>query len=235
MTSTANEQARAERSGGRPPATGWRLRVPNTLTCIRLVLAVACFVLLALCEFDLNRYPGPAGTPTALLLAAMAVFIIAAVTDAADGYFARRWNAITKFGRVVDPFADKILVLGSFVLLTSRSFLAPAADGQEAHLVMISGIEGWMVIVILGRELLVTSLRGLVESQGGDFSAGWAGKVKMIVQSVSIPAILLTLALADNAATGPMRVMIVAIAWTVTLVTAASAVPYIVKATKALR
>lgn len=183
---------------------------------LRLLIAVAVFAMLK--SHD-AQHPEP-------LLAAAALFVLAALTDALDGILARRWNAVTRFGRVMDPFADKILVLGALVLMTGPNFAHPTLKHPTA------GFEGWMAVVILGRELLVTSLRGLAESAGTDASANWAGKAKMILQSVSIPAILITLALTDHhAAQSAVR----AAAWATTIATAASAVPYITRAVRAHR
>lgn len=192
----------------RTPVTGWRLHTPNALVGVRLVLSVVVFALLA--------RPGVVESPR-LLIVACACFVVAAVTDTLDGILARKWNAITRFGRVMDPLADKVLVIGSLVLLAGTSFDHAA------------GFEGWMVIVMITRELLVTSLRGMLESEGIDASANWSGKAKMVLQSVSIPLILLLLALADRNS-GAVRLTIDVLAWLTTLVTALSAGPYITRA-----
>ncbi|MEL6796931.1 MAG: CDP-alcohol phosphatidyltransferase family protein, partial [Planctomycetota bacterium] len=141
------------------------------------------------------------------------------LTDAADGYLARKWNAITRFGRVMDPFADKILVLGALVLLAGPRF-----DDAGTPL---AGFTGWMVVVIIARELLVTSLRGLAEGSGIDASANWSGKIKMVLQSVAVPAVLLSIALLDQ----PMSQHVnTGLALATTIVTALSAWPYITRA-----
>ncbi|HED53148.1 MAG TPA: CDP-diacylglycerol--glycerol-3-phosphate 3-phosphatidyltransferase [Phycisphaerales bacterium] len=192
-------------------ATGWRLHTPNTLVGVRIVLSVVIFVLLSGSVYPDDR--------TTLLVAAV-LFIAAAITDALDGHLARKWHAITRFGRIMDPLADKILTLGCFVLLAGPNFANPDP---------VAGFTGWMVIVIISRELLVTSLRGMLEGEGVDASANWLGKLKMILQSIAIPAILLTLALADPLTPSLERAISV-LAWTTTLVTAASAWLYITKA-----
>lgn len=208
----------APRSDIIPRASGWKLHTPNALVGVRLALSVGVFAILAV------HRPGETGS--AALLIAAGLFILAAATDALDGFLARRWNAITRFGRVMDPFADKILVLGSFVLLAGPGFWTET-QGQ------ISGFTGWMVILIIARELLITSLRGLLEGSGSDFSAQTAGKIKMVLQSVAVPAVLVTLALhraetpsVDPASVGPAAIN-AAIAWATTLVTLASGIPYI--------
>lgn len=196
-----------------PRATGWKLHTPNALVWLRLGLAAVFFAMLS------RWTPSDEPNPDATLLTAAGLFVFAALTDAADGYLARKWNAITRFGRVMDPFADKILVLGSLVLL--------AGPGFDDAGTPLAGFTGWMVVVIIARELLVTSLRGLAEGSGVDASANWAGKAKMILQSVAIPAMLLALALlkADTAQT-----INVVLAWATTIVTALSAWPYITRA-----
>ncbi|MCH7573171.1 MAG: CDP-alcohol phosphatidyltransferase family protein, partial [Planctomycetes bacterium] len=86
-----------------------RRKLPNAITLCRLVLAVAFFATL-----NAYRYPD---TNSVWANIAIALFIIAAITDALDGYLARKWNATTMFGRIMDPFCDKFLILGAFVYL----------------------------------------------------------------------------------------------------------------------
>jgi len=164
--------------------SAWRMyrQIPNALTMARLVLAGVFFVVL-----NQYRYMGE-GSGSALLVAAFVLFLIASATDAADGYLARRWNAITLFGRVMDPVCDKILVIGAFIYLAGPRFVdvSPTADG----LTMVTGIYPWMVVVILLRELLVTSIRAALEGQGIAFGAVWAGKWKMILQVIAIPTVI---------------------------------------------
>jgi len=197
----------------RPLATGWRLHTPNTLVGVRLALSIVVFYLLS--------QPGIAQNETKLL-AACACFVLAAITDTLDGILARKWNAITRFGRVMDPLADKVLVLGSLILLAGPTFDHAA------------GFTGWMVIVIVSRELLVTSLRGMLESSGVDASANWSGKIKMVLQSVSIPLILLLLG--THALNEPNRDRVIdGLAWLTTIATALSAGPYITRAMTAFK
>src|SRR6202012_823304 len=93
------------------------------------------------------------------------------------------------FGRVVDPFVDKVLVLGSFIFFAGKNFTEPGNIGQSVT--TITGVVPWMVVVILARELLVTSLRGTMESSGQAFGAQLSGKLKMGFQSVAIFLILI--------------------------------------------
>lgn len=103
-----------------------------------------------------------------------AVFTLAASTDALDGYLARKWGVVTTFGRVMDPFCDKVLVLGGFILVAAAPY-SPA-----------SGVAPWMVVLMLSRELFVTSLRAVAESIGHPFPADRVGKYKMVIQSIAL-------------------------------------------------
>ena len=160
--------------------------VPNLITGSRLVLAAAFFVLLGLYQYEGRGHPS-------LLIAAFVIFVAALVSDYLDGYLARKWKVEGAFGRVVDPFADKILVLGSFIFFAGKNFIIPDAAFPSSHNLVktITGVAPGMVIVLLARELLVTSLRGISEAAGQNFGAVWAGKFKMAFQSGTILAILI--------------------------------------------
>src|SRR4051812_15822388 len=108
----------------------------------------------------------------------MLVFVIAAGTDWIDGWWARKYGQVTKLGRIFDPFVDKIIICGTFIFLA-------AEPG--------SGIAPWMAVVVMGREMLVTAIRGFIEQQGGDFSAQMMGKLKMVFQCAACVASLLAL------------------------------------------
>ena len=220
-----------------PKATGARAVIPNALTIGRLVLAAVFF---ALIELGLRGVEDPWSEPddrrTSVLLIALGLFVVAAITDALDGYLARKWNAISKFGRVMDPFADKILVLGAFVMLAGPAFFELPVHHDAPPGFQVSGVAPWMVVLILARELLVTSVRGFFESQGVDFSADLAGKLKMIFQSAVIPLVLLLLALGDvTRGSAPARWAIDIAVWVTVLVTLLSCLPYVIKGVQAGR
>ena len=160
-----------------------RRSVPNALTLLRLVLAAAFFA-------ALNSYRYPDHN---VLWANVAVllFVLAAVTDALDGYLARKWEATSTFGRIMDPFCDKVLVLGAFIYLAGPRFVVPAWVDEGSFFTMATCVYPWMVVVILARELLVTGFRGEAESMGISFAAGWSGKMKMILQAIVIPTVVL--------------------------------------------
>ncbi|MHC2066502.1 CDP-diacylglycerol--glycerol-3-phosphate 3-phosphatidyltransferase [Bremerella sp. T1] len=145
------------------------VNVPNTLTGIRFLLSIVAFVLL----------------PLHFIWAALAIFIIAVSTDWIDGYWARKYNQVTQFGRIFDPFVDKIIICGTFVFLV-------ALPG--------SGIAAWVAVVVMGREMLVTVIRSFVEQHGGDFSANWPGKWKMVFQCASAILSMIVLGMDEGTA-----------------------------------
>ncbi|MCE5278485.1 MAG: CDP-alcohol phosphatidyltransferase family protein [Planctomycetaceae bacterium] len=196
----------------------WKL--PNQLTLGRIVLAGVFFVLLGI--YEQGWSPGPA-----LLRAAFVLYIVAGITDVLDGYLARRMNLTSAFGRIADPFVDKVLVVGAFAMLAGSNYaMRPdlyaaipssaaldiagvmkvqfssygATAFREAdmprwlHGGMASGVQAWMVVVILAREFIVSAVRGYSESCGVKFPATYAGKIKMLVQSVAICVVLIQLA-----------------------------------------
>lgn len=146
------------------PSPVWN--VPNRLSAARIVLAIGCFLALACESYSV----------------ALALFVLAAATDWLDGYWARRFNQITQLGRILDPFADKLIVCGTFIYLAA---------------IPESGVAPWMAVVVMAREMLVTALRSFVEQSGGDFSAKWAGKWKMVLQCAAIVGTLVLLMQVD--------------------------------------
>ncbi len=209
-----------------------RRTIPNLLTVLRLVIAVAFFVLLATWTYPMRQLVVTPTHPVWAYLVAAALFGLAALTDAIDGPLARRWNAVSVFGRVMDPFADKVLVVGAFIMLAGPRF---AIEVPGRPYFQVSGVEPWMAVVILGRELLVTSIRAIAESSGKDFSADWSGKAKMILQACAIPFILVMLGLTEVKRGTPGRLAIDLAVWTTLAVTVLSAVPYIARAVRVLR
>lgn len=214
--------------------------LPNILTVSRLVLAAAFFAALELARRPIHD--------EWWLLSAAALFIVGAITDALDGWLARRWNVVSVFGRVMDPVADKVLVIGAFIYLAGPAFLTTVktADGGVRP-VQASAVDAWMVVVILARELIVTSLRSVLESRGVDFSAALSGKLKMIAQSIAVPAVLLLVALGSNLTQAspyalprpPMpdwiNILIRAIVWSTIFITAFSVIPYLTRGSRLLR
>lgn len=213
-----------------------KVHIPNLLTLSRVVLAWVFVGLLSLVHnpelvsepTDIDRLGEIAHPSSGLIIAAAVVFIIAAITDALDGHLARKWNAITKFGRIMDPMADKLLVLGGFVMLATPSFRTTLMPSETQ--LQLSAVAGWMVVAMLMRELLVTSIRGVYEADGVDFSAGSLGKAKMILQSITIPMVLLIVALGSPVPGTTGRLIIVLLVWATVITTLISGVPYIFQA-----
>jgi CDP-diacylglycerol--glycerol-3-phosphate 3-phosphatidyltransferase len=221
-----------------PQAASRKANIPNLLTLARVVLAFVFVGVLSAAQPRTISAPDAALADrvgeltqgsTTLLLVAAGIFVIAAITDALDGHLARTWNVESKFGRIMDPFADKILVLGGFVLLAGPAFSSALPSGSW---VQISGVSEWMVVVLIARELLVTSIRGVYEGEGVDFSAGSLGKLKMVLQSVCVPAVLLLVAFTSPVPGSSERTIVVLLVWATVVVTLLSAFPYIGRAMK---
>ena len=159
--------------------------VPNLLTGSRLLLAIAFFVMLSF-----YQYKGRGDEPNHWLLHwAFLTYSVALFTDFLDGYLARKWKSESAFGRVVDPFVDKVLVLGSFIFFAGKNFIIPG-PGQPLVVKTITGVAPGIVVILLARELLITSIRGSTEGSGKNFGAAWSGKIKMGFQSATILVIL---------------------------------------------
>ena len=111
-------------------------------------------------------------------IAALVIFILASLTDMLDGKIARKRNLVTNFGKIMDPLADKILVYSALVLMTG--------DGT---------VPAWMLIVILAREFAISGMRTVAASEGIVIAAGMSGKIKTVLQMISVPVLILSLAL----------------------------------------
>jgi CDP-diacylglycerol--glycerol-3-phosphate 3-phosphatidyltransferase len=195
------------------------MNLPNQITVGRLVLTVVFLILLM--SFDWRTREQQFW----LLDAAFWVFIVAAVTDILDGYLARKHNQVTSFGRILDPFVDKTLVCGGFILLLGTGFVDDQGRG-------VTGLAGWMVVVIVARELMVSGLRGFSEARGTPYASNYWGKAKMVVQCCTIPTILKSLG-PWNGSSWLMTTRTVMI-WLTVAVTAASVVAYLVASREAL-
>jgi CDP-diacylglycerol--glycerol-3-phosphate 3-phosphatidyltransferase len=179
-------------------------KVPNQISCARLVLSIVLFALI----------------PLKFYWTGMILFAIAAGTDWVDGWYARKYQQVSQLGRILDPFCDKILICGVFILL---------AVEMDSRFEWYQKIAGWMAVVVVGRELLVTLLRSLVEGSGGDFSAKMAGKVKMVFQCAAAIACLVALAMLQPETSLPLwlNVVLIATIWLAVLSTLHSGYLYI--------
>ena len=194
-------------------------QIPNSITMLRIVIAAAFFG--CLCGY---RFPdhGIAWGNLAIVF-----FILAATTDFIDGYLARKWDAVSKFGRLMDPFCDKILILGAFIFLAGPRFSNSTWIEEGQFFTMISGVYPWMVVVLIARELLVTSIRDVLESMGHQTGAKLAGKFKMVVQSIAIPTVLFLVINFRPDENPFVMIVINVLVWLVILITVWSGLPYI--------
>jgi CDP-diacylglycerol--glycerol-3-phosphate 3-phosphatidyltransferase len=174
----------------------WKF-VPNILTFARLGLTII-FLLMVF-------YSPRVADPALFLDIALALFIVAGLTDAIDGHIARRYNAATKFGRIIDPLVDKILVCGAFLCFALIG-VPKLFDWSVATLTVVH----WMVAAILiVREASVTVLRHVAESRGVDFAAVKLGKIKMFIQSFAIGTVLIKTAHVRTATWGHWFTLVV--------------------------
>lgn len=137
------------------------MNLPNKLTMFRILL-VPVFVIFMYLPIE-NKY-----------IISLLVFAVAAITDALDGKIARKYNLITDFGKFMDPLADKLLVIAALICLIEASL-----------------VPGWIVLIIVSRELAVSIMRAIVATDGKVVAAGISGKLKTITQMVSIVLLLL--------------------------------------------
>ena len=197
--------------------------LPNQLTFLRLILAVILF-----CVIAWDYY-----------LTGMVLFIIAAATDWLDGWYARRYQQVTTLGRILDPFADKVVICGTFIFLVAIPEMLDTPFG----------LRPWMVVVIVGRVLLVTALRSFIEERGSDFSAQWSGKLKMVLQCVAAGAALFYLSYGSHLSYGSpdveavrvvdapswVRFTVVGSIWAAVVLTVYSGVGYVIAAVRLVR
>ncbi|HIR18365.1 CDP-diacylglycerol--glycerol-3-phosphate 3-phosphatidyltransferase [uncultured Cloacibacillus sp.] len=173
------------------PSSPWNL--PNMLSLFRVILVPVILVFLTL--------RGQLGYVMGLNVGdciAAVVFIIASITDAVDGYIARKRNIVTNLGKFIDPLADKILVIA---VLTA--------------LVELHRFPAWMVVVIISREFIVSGLRMVAASEGVVIAASKGGKLKTVTQIIGIILLLFNIP-------GAMAVM-----WLAVILTVWSGIEYI--------
>jgi CDP-diacylglycerol--glycerol-3-phosphate 3-phosphatidyltransferase len=167
----------------------------------RLVLAIIFFTVLSNGYFNI----------------AFGAFVLAGITDWFDGYLARKRGMLTDFGRIADPFADKIIICGGFIILIlhAQTVLAP-----------------WMVVVIVAREFLINSLRSYSETKNTPVPSSMWGKSKMFLQSITIGALILFFA---HFQTDYWAMVVVTILlWAAIILTVVSGLHYLIKARQTL-
>ncbi len=138
------------------------LNLPNALALLRVLLAPLMYLFLVERElFDMHE--------SWLDYFAALIFVIASITDFFDGFIARAWNQKTTLGAILDPLADKMLILAAFL-----------------GLMMIDRANPWAVFLILTREFFITGLRVMAVSEGKNIAATMAGKIKTVFQMIAI-------------------------------------------------
>jgi CDP-diacylglycerol--glycerol-3-phosphate 3-phosphatidyltransferase len=182
----------------------------NKVTSIRFLLCIVYYVLLSLCVKE--RDPG-------LLAVSFILNQIIAWTDLLDGYLARKYKEVTHFGRIADPLVDKILVCGSFIFFLAIDPLPKI-------------FTAWFAVVVLGREFLVSGIRGAMEAAGIPFPATFWGKAKTLIQNVTVGTGL------GYAAWFPAahwtELLTIGLMWATLVATVMSGVTYVVSARKFL-
>ena len=136
--------------------------LPNSLTVMRIAL-------IPLVVWMLRKEP----TREECLITAV-IFVGAMLTDIVDGWLARKWNLVSPLGAYLDPLADKLMVMAALIML-----------------VPLAWVPAWLVLLLLGREMAITGLRGIASQQGMTLSAGTMGKVKTAFQSTALTMLLL--------------------------------------------
>ncbi len=168
------------------------MNLPNKLTMFRVIL-IPFFVVFLLVDI----------TPVDKWIA-LAVFIIASLTDMLDGKIARKYNLVTNFGKFMDPLADKLLVCSALVCL-----------------VAVDRIPAWMVIVIIAREFIISGFRLVASDNGVVIAASYWGKFKTTFQ-----IIMICLMITDLAA---LQLLTAIVTWVAVILTVVSLVDYLVK------
>ena len=168
------------------------MNLPNKLTMFRVIL-IPFFVLFMLVDIT-----------TVDKWIALAIFIVASLTDLLDGKIARKYNLVTNFGKFMDPLADKLLVCSALICL-----------------VELAKLPAWMVIVIIAREFIISGFRLIASDNGVVIAASYWGKFKTTFQMVMI-----CLLIADIAAIGIITNVIV---WIALILTVVSLIDYLVK------
>ncbi|HUG41367.1 MAG TPA: CDP-diacylglycerol--glycerol-3-phosphate 3-phosphatidyltransferase [Longimicrobiales bacterium] len=157
--------------------------IPNVITVGRILVAPAVFILILTPGF----WPR---------LVAFALFLIAAFSDLIDGHLARKHGWISDFGKLMDPLADKLLLVATFLPF----YIVSHRPGPAGHLPYWGELPLWLIVVIFGRELVVTVVRQLEAQRGRVIPAGTAGKYKTVFQNIFSGSAIFWYALRDRAA-----------------------------------
>ncbi len=175
------------------------MNLPNKLTTLRVIM-IPCFVFFLLWQNGENY---------TFRMIALALFIIASLTDLLDGKIARKYNLVTNFGKFMDPLADKLLVCSALICL-----------------IELNALPAWMVIIIISREFIISGFRLIASDNGVVIAASYWGKFKTTFQMVSVVLLILDI---------PALAFVTTICvWIALLLTIVSLVDYIYKNHKIL-
>jgi CDP-diacylglycerol--glycerol-3-phosphate 3-phosphatidyltransferase len=178
------------------------MNLPNTLTLARIFFVPLLVVVLLTREPNVDVL----GVPVHFEIWGVLILLLAASTDWADGYFARKRGEVTTLGILLDPIADKLLICAAFISLVEMK-LVPA----------------WMVVIIIGREFTVMGLRGIASAEGFTIQASALGKTKMVLQVIAVCAVIL------GAKYQVLKPLAMILLWLVVISAIASAVQYFMK------
>jgi CDP-diacylglycerol--glycerol-3-phosphate 3-phosphatidyltransferase len=180
---TLSEKFEAQVSTARALLGGDWVNLANMFTALR-VLLVPPIILLLLYEGHL-----PYNIPTNIVTGL--VFIAAALTDKADGYFARKHNTITRVGQFFDPLADKLLMLPVMATLWYVGmYVGVNAEGGQIALTKPAMFPLWVLLLVMAREFLISGIRVIGARRSISFPASWSGKVKMFSQVVVVSVLI---------------------------------------------
>ncbi|MDD6616001.1 MAG: CDP-diacylglycerol--glycerol-3-phosphate 3-phosphatidyltransferase [Lachnospiraceae bacterium] len=170
------------------------MNLPNKLTVLRVIM-VPFFVFFMLWDGfgDTGKY------------VAVVLFILASMTDWLDGYLARKNHLVTDFGKFMDPIADKLLVCSALICLVEKQLLA-----------------GWIVIIIIGREFIISGFRLVASDKGVVIAASYWGKFKTVSQMLMVILLILDLG-------GVFQVLAQILVWVALALTVISLIDYLVK------
>jgi len=170
-------------------------QIPNILTLGRFVLTVIFLIMIL---YAPPRYAAGGLAFPDFLDIAFVLFVVAGLTDIVDGAIARKLKVTSKFGRMIDPLADKVLVCGAFICFAIIGEPKLFGLGPAALAVI-----HWSVVgVIILREAYVTTLRHIAEAKGVNFAATFSGKIKMFLQSFAIGTVVMKMAHVQTATWG---------------------------------
>jgi CDP-diacylglycerol--glycerol-3-phosphate 3-phosphatidyltransferase len=165
-------------------------QIPNILTIGRLVLTIVVLVMIIYSPYVANQ--------TFFIDIAFVLFVVSGLTDMFDGIAARRLNVVSKFGRMLDPLVDKVLVCGAFICFAIIGQPTLFGFGPGTLAVIHWSVAG----ILIAREAYVTVLRHIAEARGVNFAATISGKIKMFIQIFAIGTVMIKMAHVQTATWG---------------------------------